>query len=300
MVDRTGYADFQYQGETFQTWFRVVGNLDSGARPLVILHGGPAIPNPYLDPHADLYISRNIPVVFYDQIGCGQSTHLREKPAEFFTINLFMDQLDDLLHKLGVTDDFDLYGHSWGGMLVSDYVASRQPKGLKRLIIANAPASIPLFVKCVEKLFDKMSPGLAERIRRHEIEGTTDDSEYKEATQRFFMKHICSVEPIPDTVSAAFKALREDKTVYNALWGPYEIEFSGSLATWSVIDKLHSIKVPTLVLNGQDDEMQDECVAPFLWGISKVKWIKLENSGHMPFYEEKERYFQVIGEFLRP
>ncbi|KAL5513711.1 hypothetical protein ACEPAH_4110 [Sanghuangporus vaninii] len=105
---------------------------------------------------------------------------------------------------------------------------------------------------------------------------------------------------MPDPVSAAFKALREDKTVYNALWGPYEIEFSGSLATWSVVEKLHSITVPTLVLNGQDDEMQDECVSPFLWGIDRVKWVKLENSGHMPFYEEAERYFQVIGEFLRP
>ncbi|OCB91973.1 proline-specific peptidase [Sanghuangporus baumii] len=175
----TGFVDFHYYGETFQTWYRVVGEPRIEACPLVILHGGPAIPNPYLDPHINLATSRNIPVIFYDQIGCGQSTHLREKPAEFFTINLFMNQLDDLLDKLGVSDNFDLYGHSWGGMLVSDYVASRRSKGLKRLIIANAPASIPLFIKCVENLFNKMSPGLAERIRRDEVEGTTDDAEYK-------------------------------------------------------------------------------------------------------------------------
>ena len=61
---------------------------------------------------------------------------------------------------------------------------------------------------------------------------------------------------------------------------------------------MSNINVPTLVLNGVNDEVQDEVIAPFVERITKVKWVRLEQSGHMPFYEERERYFDVVGNFL--
>lgn len=51
-------------------------------------------------------------------------------------------------------------------------------------------------------------------------------------------------------------------------------------------------------MNGVEDEAQDECVVPFFEKIPQVKWVQFANSSHMPFYEEKERYFQVVGDFL--
>lgn len=60
-------------------------------------------------------------------------------------------------------------------MLAVDYIVSRQPKGLNRLILGNTAASTPLFVSCIEKLLEQMSPGLAEKMKRHEAEGTMED-----------------------------------------------------------------------------------------------------------------------------
>ena len=57
----------------------------------------------------------SIPVVFYDQIGNGESSHIKNKPDTFWRAELFMDELDNLLKKLGIYDDFELLGHSWGG-----------------------------------------------------------------------------------------------------------------------------------------------------------------------------------------
>ena len=73
---------------------------------------------------------------------------------------------------------------------------------------------------------------------------------------------------------------------------------NGTLKDWSVVDRLHAITCPTLIINGVDDEAQDECVAPFFEGIPKAKWVQLAKSSHMPFYEEPERYFEVISKFL--
>jgi pimeloyl-ACP methyl ester carboxylesterase len=78
----------------------------------------------------------------YDQLGCGRSTHLPEKKGhvEFWTVKLFLAELDNLLTHLGIQGDYDLFGHSWGGMLGSEH-AVLHPKGLKKLILADAPAS---------------------------------------------------------------------------------------------------------------------------------------------------------------
>ncbi|KAL5492910.1 hypothetical protein ACEPAI_4358 [Sanghuangporus weigelae] len=299
MTETTGFIDFVYNGEKFQTWFKVVGSLSSGFRPLVLLHGGPAVPSPYLSPHIELTESYGIPLIFYDQIGGGKSTHLRQKPSEFWTIDLFMDELDNVLRYFGIADDFDLYGHSWGGMLAAEYVATRRPRGLHYLVIASAPASIALWESCMNKRLDRFPKDLAEVIRRNEREGTTDSKEYQDAIQIFYSKHICQLDPWPKDLLDAFSAMEEDPTVYRAMFGTSELNVTGNLRTWSVIKKLRDIRCETLIMNGADDEAQDECMQPFFDEIPKVKWVRFEKSSHMPFYEEKGRYLEILGYFLK-
>ncbi|KAJ6631203.1 hypothetical protein B0H10DRAFT_712324 [Mycena sp. CBHHK59/15] len=67
---------------------------------------------------------------------------------------------------------------------------------------------------------------------------------------------------------------------------------------WTVVDDLHKISVPTLLINGRYDDAQDVAVVPFFDKMPKVKWIQFAESSHMPFFEEKERYFEVVGNFL--
>lgn len=65
------------------TWYRVVGDLKSKLTPAVIIHGGPAAPQNYVLGIVNLIASTGRPVIVYDQIGAGQSTHLKDKPSEF-------------------------------------------------------------------------------------------------------------------------------------------------------------------------------------------------------------------------
>ncbi len=80
--------------------------------------------------------------------------------------------------------------------------------------------------------------------------------------------------------------------------GPSEFHITGSLKEWSIIDDLHKIAVPTLLLNGKYDEAQDSVVQPYFRAIHKVKWYTFAESSHMPQYEERERYVQMVGDFL--
>ncbi|KAH9921649.1 uncharacterized protein B0H18DRAFT_1121340 [Fomitopsis serialis] len=68
---------------------------------------------------------------------------------------------------------------------------------------------------------------------------------------------------------------------------------------WTAIDRLHKVRVSTLVINGRMDMAQDFVVAPFFEKINKVKWITFEKSSHCPFWEERERYMNILDEFLK-
>ena len=68
-----------------------------------------------------LYTQFDIPLILYDQIGNGLSTHLPEKKGdeEFWTEDLFHRELENLLAALKLDESgYDLIGHSWGGMMV--------------------------------------------------------------------------------------------------------------------------------------------------------------------------------------
>jgi pimeloyl-ACP methyl ester carboxylesterase len=73
---------------------------------------------------------------------------------------------------------------------------------------------------------------------------------------------------------------------------------TGNQRDWSAVESAKKITVPSLVINGTDEGATDEAVKPFVEGIKGSKWIKFKKSSHMPMYEEPERYFEVISEFL--
>lgn len=81
--------------------------------------------------------------------------------------------------------------------------------------------------------------------------------------------------------------------------GPSEFFITGSFKSWSILDCLHKIKTPTLLINGRYDEAQDSVMVPFFQALEKVKWVTFADSSHIPQWEERDRYMEIVGNFLR-
>jgi L-proline amide hydrolase len=298
---RTGTVPFRHGSTDGQTWYRITGDLETaganGARtPLVVLHGGPGAAHDYLLRISGL-ASTGRPVIHYDQLGCGRSTHLPEKGDDFWTVQLFLDELDNLLAHLGIQDGYHLLGQSWGGMLAAEH-AVRRPAGLKGLIIANSPASMELWLSEANRLREQLPPDVQVTLLKHEAAGTTDDPEYHEAEQVFSERHLCRVLPFPDEVTASLKSIEADPTVYHTMNGPTEFHVIGTLKTWSVIDRLDRITARTLLISGRHDEATEATVRPYAERIPDVRWTIFENSSHMPHIEEEEAYMTLVKEYL--
>lgn len=288
-----GWAEF---GE-YRTWYRVTGSLDTGRPALVAVHGGPGSTHDYLLSLCAL-AEDGWPVVHYDQVGNGGSTHLPDRGADFWTPELFLAELDNLLVRLGIVDDYVLFGQSWGGMLAARHAANRPP-GLRGLVIANSPASYPLWRQEMAVLRARLPPGVDDTLRRHESEGTTDSREYYEAMRVFYDRHVCRIVPWPKDYLASYLETSNDPTVYTVMNGPSEFHVVGTLKDWSVVDCLADIAVPTLLISGRHDEATPTTVRPFQERIPDVRWEIFEESSHVPNLEEPERFHAVLLEFLK-
>jgi L-proline amide hydrolase len=286
---RVAFADME-------TWYRVTGDLDSPLTPVVIVHGGPGATHNYLLSLSALALTGR-PVIHYDQVGCGNSTHRPQAPGDTWNVTLFRDELANLLDALGISSRFHLLGQSWGGMLGAEFAITR-PRGLASLILSNSPASMALWVSEATRLRAGLPAGVRETLDTHEAAGSIEDPEYVAATQVFYDRHVCRVVPNPPEVRRSWELMAEDPTVYRTMNGPNEFYCIGSLRTWSVVGRLGAINVPTLVLSGRYDEATPETLAPFVTEIAGARWEVFDESSHMPFVEEPERYLEVVNEFL--
>ncbi|CDO74674.1 hypothetical protein BN946_scf184828.g14 [Trametes cinnabarina] len=282
-----GHIDFPHEGETYQTYYKIFGDLHNRTRPpVVVLHGGPGLSHDYLLPHADL-AEHSFPVIFYDQLGNARSTHLPDKPPTFWTIDLFLDELENLLKHFSIQDEYHVIGHSWGGMVFSEFVVTRPHSGLRKLVIADAPPSIALWQKSFKELVDKFPQDVKDDLAK----GLKDWEPYWNALKKVYAVHGCRAKPFP-------KELEYSLLLTNSPTSDRSVATSPILKDWDVIDRLHLVDVPTLVINGRYDIAQDYVTKPWDDNIPDSKWLTFENSSHTPFWEEREQYMQTISEFL--
>lgn len=285
----------------FRTWYQVVGDLEEhsegGPAPLVLLHGGPGATHDYLSPLSVL-ASDGRAVVFYDQLGNGRSTHLPSRGAEFWTVQLFVEELDNLLRHLGIGRRYHVLGQSWGGFLAQEH-ALTQPPGLLSMVLSNTAASYSAFAVEAERLRSEMPADVQAILTRHETAGTTDDPEYASACEAFYHRHLCRLDPWPQAVTDGLAQIDADPTVYHTMNGPSEFHVTGSAKGWSAAERLGQIGVPTLVLSGRFDEATPALQETLVQGISGSRQVIFERSSHMPFWEEPDGYLAIVAEWLR-
>jgi L-proline amide hydrolase len=280
----------------YETWYRVTGDLRSGSTPLFVAHGGPGCTHDYVDSFKDL-AGGGRAVVHYDQIGNGRSTHLRDKGGDFWTVEFFRSELENLVAHLGCSDAHYLLGQSWGGMLGAEYAVTR-PAGLKGLVIANSPASMELWVSEANRLRLDLPCEVQDALTRNETAGTVDSPEYKAASDVFYARHVCRVQPMPAEVQRTFDAVADDPTVYHTMNGPTEFHVVGTMRDWTIVDRLDRIAAPTLLISGHFDEATPATVQPYADRIPDVRWHVFEHSSHMPHVEERDACMAVVGAFL--
>lgn len=203
-----GKIPFTVHGETFETYYKIAGDPSTRDQiPIVVLHGGPGTAHNYMLPLLDLARSpQPYTVILYDQIGTGNSTRPSSQSTSFWTIDLFIAELENVLSYFSISNSFHILGHSWGATLASEFVVRRQPPGLKRLILSNALASAKLRNAAIARRRKSLPLDVQETLKTHEEAGTTQNQEYKAAMMVFHESFTCTqIRPLPAEILYAFE-----------------------------------------------------------------------------------------------
>lgn len=277
----------------FETWYRVVG--DPGGSPpdrlpVLALHGGPGLPHESLEPLEALARSGR-PVVFYDQLGCGNSTRL--DAPEPWSVGLFLEELAAVRRGLGL-DDVHLLGHSWGGMLAMEH-ALETDEAPASLVLVGATASGETMIERRQGFYEKLPPRVRNAIREHEAAGTFErPAEYAEAMDLFHRRYTCRLDPWPAWLNRALSKMAVEPNA--AMWGPPDAP--GPLFAWDLRPRLGEIDVPTLVVAGRHDGMAAGQEGDIHAGIQGSELVLFEESSHYPFAEEKDLFLHTVEDFL--
>ncbi len=278
----------------YETWYRIVGaGEEPGKLPLLCLHGGPGVPHDYLE-SLEAMAATGRRVIFYDQLGCGNSTHV-DNPA-LWTVDLFVEEVDVVRKALGL-ERIHLLGQSWGGMLTMQYMLT-QPKGVASITIASSPSSIPMWLAEANRLRRELPEDVQEALTRNEVAGTTESAEYLAAMQVFYDRYVCRVVPNPPYAQRAFAKMGEWPQVYHTMNGPSEFHVIGVIKDWDVTARLGEINTPALITTGRYDEATPLIGETVHKGIRGSKWVVFEESAHLAHAEEPERYMAVLADFL--
>jgi proline iminopeptidase len=108
---------------TFRVWTKRVG--DSPHMKLLLLHGGPAATHEYFECFEEFLPAEGIELIYYDQLGSAHSD--QPKDPDLWTVERFVEEVEQVRKALGLgRDNFYLLGHSWGGILATEYALKYQ------------------------------------------------------------------------------------------------------------------------------------------------------------------------------
>ena len=280
--------------------------------PLILLHGGPGMPESGLFRHFNAPLEKHYTLVYWDQRGAGKSFS-RRIPRSSMRVEQFIADLDELVEhvraRLG-KDKVVLYGHSWGSALGVLY-AARFPQKVAGYVSSGQigdwalgeTASYQFALAKAERLHDRKA------LRRLRAIGPPPHSAEKLFTERVETTRLQRDE-IPTSRWAMLRALfgRPESSILdlpNLLRG-----FRFSLeAMWPEVSQLKlqelvpGLQMPVFFLLGRKDRwVPPETSVTYFEKLAapskKLLWF--ENSGHEVFVDESEAFNTAMAQVVRP
>jgi pimeloyl-ACP methyl ester carboxylesterase len=264
------------------------------AFPLLVFHGGPGLDHTvfgdYLDPltEGDRYR-----LVLVDERACGRSD--RSAPPETWMLERMAQDVSDLAASLGVSGSYATLGHSYGAFVVLQHAVDHpgEPRGT----IVSAGMADARWLEEVERQLATFEPiELREQVtsswaREREVQTEDEVAELMEEQMPF---HFWEPQGAP-----LAEYLR--RTAGLARYAPDVIRHfaAQNYGGIQVEQRLSEVTHPVLVLAGRHDRTcavgASEDMARRL---ANAELVVLENSAHMMFAEEQDRFLATVRQFL--
>ncbi len=289
----------QTEKGVFNVWTKRVGN--NPKIKVLLLHGGPGSTHEYFECFDSFLPAEGIEYYYYDQLGSAYSDNPND--SSLWNLPRFVEEVETVRKALGMdSTNFFLLGHSWGGILATEYALKYQ-QNMKGIIISNMVPSIPDYIKYAnEVLGPKLPKDVLAKIRAFEAKGDYTNPEYLQIVQDYYYpEHVLRMPPAnwPDPVKRAFA--RMNYPLYLRMQGPSEFGVVGDavLKTWDRKADLNKIYRPLLSIGGEFDTMDPKAMEALSKAVQKGQYLYCPNGSHMSMYDDQQTYFKGLIRFLK-
>lgn len=279
----------------FRVWTKRFGN--NPKIKVLLLHGGPAGTHEFFECFESFFPKEGIEFYEYDQLGSFFSD--QPKDSSLWTTARFVEEVEQVRKALGLNkDNFYLLGHSWGGILATEYALKYQ-NNLKGLIISNMMSSCPAYGKYAEDVLAKqMDQKVLDTIRAIEARGDFSNPKYMELLMpNFYQQHLCRLSPWPEALTRAFPHINTE--IYTMMQGPSEFGIAGRLAKWDRSKDLPKIAVPTLTIGGIHDTMDPEHMKWMATQVQHGRSLICPDGSHCSMWDDQAHYFPGLIQFIK-
>ncbi len=272
--------------------------------PLMIVHGGPGASHDYFLPYL-VPLARHNRLIFIDERGSGQSEKLEDSTQ--YTVENMVEDVEAVRKALNL-GKITLLGHSYGGVLAQAYALKYQ-EHLSHLILCSTFPSTSQMNDVLKKIEKKLSPELGNRIDKMEKEGLFGHGQLYERNRytneymiaawgEGYFPYLYQRRPDPNYDPVSGGVMSWD--LYREMWGSDgEFVIDGNLKSVEYVDRLPSIKVPTLITCGDHDECDPSLSEEMHEKIAGSKLVIFPQSGHMTFVDQPDLFIKAISDFLR-
>ena len=262
---------------------------EGAGEPVLVVHGGPLLDHGYLvEPLRPL--ADEFELVFYDQRLSGRSAGTMDSAS--VRLDTFVEDIEAVREALGL-GRIHLMGHSWGGLLATQYAVEHGDRLRSLVLLSPLPPSATLWRAEQEAQAAGVEPadtaGLG-ALRGSEAVRARDPTAVEELLRLSYRGqfHDPSLADELDFHIPADYGSRSRQFGYMA----------GDLSSYDLVDRIGAVNVPVLLVHGREETWARIGRDALADGLPKVTAVWIPESGHFPFIERPEEFIRVTRAFL--
>ncbi len=290
---REGYV---ITSDSARLFYRIVGQ---GPDTLIAVHGGPGVDLESIAGDFAPLGAQHV-VIFYDQRGAGRST----LPTD--TTTLFVSrQIADLDHVRAYfkLDRATLVAHSYGPLLAASY-ALVHPEHVRRMVFFGPVPPFrgtfwQRFAANVRARMDSADGALLASAARRLADPAAD---VRSACRDYW---AAAMKPRLSEPARTLPLIRSDLCASDPAGIRYGLSTTNrvvmaSYGNWDLRPALRTLRVPTLVVHGEDEAIPMDLVAEWVSSLPNATLVKVPKAAHFTYAERPELVWPAVEKFLSP
>ncbi|MFC5473076.1 alpha/beta fold hydrolase [Paraherbaspirillum soli] len=283
---------------------KIYYETEGSGSPIFLVAGGPGSSHASFHPWFSRLAAEHT-VVYLDNIGRGRSDRLAPQHTKEYTVERDAEDIEALRIALGY-DRISLIGHSYGGMPALAY-ALKYPQHVSRLVLSSTMLNAHSWQQNIDSVnftARNQFPEIWEQLMQLRARGVKSSAaEYGEL---YGKTELDIYWRDPDLESKLFQssdpADGSNSDVYRSFIGEDpEWQVAGTMKRYDPRPRMQSLTVPTLVCVGRYDRVGTPKIAGEIKAAlpaSSSKLVVFERSGHRPWVEETDAYFNLLKDFF--